>query len=123
MFFGTEAKIPEIKFAILDLTSLLLLPLPLQLRQPRRVLGLRAGGGVGLTAACAALARKRERHFEARSCSVSLVITIERHGERGTLEGTFLDGNKYVLTYRVSESIKGQVVCFSALFHCGKHAA
>ena len=74
MFFGTEAKIPEIKFAILDLTSLLLLPLPLQLRQPRRVLGLRAGGGVGLTAASAALAGKRERHFEARSRSVSLLL-------------------------------------------------
>ena len=80
MFFGTEAKIPEIKFAILDLTSLLLLPLPLQLRQPRRVLGLRAGGSVGgggLAAGATDALAKKEKGI---SSSLALII-IERHGD------------------------------------------
>ena len=65
---------PEIERTILDLTSLLLLPLPLQLRQPRRVLGLRAGGGVGgLAANASTLAEEKRKACEARSL-------IERHG-------------------------------------------
>ena len=56
---------PEVEFggrqSILYLTSLLLLPLPLQLRQPRRVLRLRArGSGLCSGLAASALPKKRK---------------------------------------------------------------
>ena len=65
---------PEVEFdgrqSILYLTSLLLLPLPLQLRQPRRVLGLRAGGGVGgLAAGATAALAKKEKGISSRLVS------------------------------------------------------
>ena len=78
-----KANQPENVRSFLNLTSLFLLALPLQLRQPRRVLGLGAGGGGGGLSGAAGGPARRER--KPLSIILGGAMEMGRGGELGSI--------------------------------------